>query len=165
MLETLLKVMLENKKGYFLFIVASLFILPGVGLIYVCNPDKFMQMDVAKIIILAATIDLLMYIPCFFDTSIYFLLQEMKGKRKTKVEEIVVTPLMVSSFILIRGIIVKVLNEKADIKMFLFKSGILGTILFVIFLVLFCFIMCFNKIKNLIKNKNEKNKSTKKEIN
>ena len=90
----------------------------------------------------------------------------MDTEEKTKVEEIVVTPLMVSSFIIIFCIVLKVLfNEKIDIKRLLLFWGSIGTIIFVLVIFVFGFIVCFNRIKDIFRKLIEKSKPTKKEKN
>lgn len=107
-----------NRLGITASIIGG-FILPGCLFIYVFDKEMFLEIDFLKLLILASSVCLAIYVIMFILSILYMSIREKNGLEKYDITDVLLYPLIYSNLLIYVCILGKLFRKDLQITYFI----------------------------------------------
>lgn len=107
-----------NRLGISISIIGG-FILPGCLFIYVFDKEMFLEMNIVKLLILASSICLAVYVIMFILSTLYMCISDKNGLKKYDITDILLYPLVYSNLLIYFWMLGKIFRKDLQITYFI----------------------------------------------
>lgn len=107
-----------NRLGIAISIIGG-FILPGCLFIYIFDKEMFLEIDLLKLLILASSICLAVYVMMFILSVLYMCISDKNGLKKYDITDILLYPLVYSNLLIYFWMLGKIFRKDLQITYFI----------------------------------------------